>query len=203
MWNRFTAHAKEAVYYAQQQAETLGENFVGAEHLLIGVLTNSNNLACRCLSHIGIPITDIQTETQTILLPGPGRLSHDMMLAPASKRAIDYAYDEAVALGDQHIGTEHLLLGLIQESNFKPRSLLSRLLTNSSSRQSTISNVLETCGVRLESVRLALQNIRGDHLLRASEMPKDQNHLLRPAKGTEEQTGDTLLRFSAQPEAEK
>ncbi len=116
MWQRFTERARRVVFYAQEEAQRLGENYVSTEHLLLGVVRDDDNVAARILSKMGVTTTQIRAELENRVQPGgtatPGR---DMQLTPRGKRIIDLAYDEARQFGNNYIGTEHLLLGLIRE----------------------------------------------------------------------------------------
>ncbi|MGO8673415.1 MAG: Clp protease N-terminal domain-containing protein [Capsulimonadaceae bacterium] len=118
MWQRFTERARIVVFYAQEEAGRLSDNYVSTEHLLLGLLRVDNrfdSVAVRILDRIGVSREKIRSETERQTARGDGRPGQDMQLTPRAKRVIDLAYQEARLLNNNYIGTEHLLLGLIGE----------------------------------------------------------------------------------------
>ena len=115
MWQRFTERARKVVFFAQEEAGRLGENYVSTEHLLLGLVRENDTVAARVLDRLGISLGRIRSEIERQVAHGEGRLGQDMQLTPRAKRVIDIAYDEARQLNNNYIGTEHLLLGLIRE----------------------------------------------------------------------------------------
>lgn len=127
MWQRFTERARKVVFYAQEEAGRLGENYVSTEHLLLGLVRENDSVAARILDKIGVSLGRIRSEIERQVVHGDGRLSQDMQLTPRAKRVIDLAYDEARQLNNNYIGTEHLLLGLIREGEGLAGRVLSKL----------------------------------------------------------------------------
>jgi ATP-dependent Clp protease ATP-binding subunit ClpC len=127
MWQRFTERARRVVFFAQEEAGRLGENYVSTEHLLLGLVRETDSVAARILESIGISTGRIRSEIERQVTKGEGRLGQDMQLTPRAKRVIDLAYDEARQLNNNYIGTEHLLLGLIREGEGLAGRVLSRL----------------------------------------------------------------------------
>ena len=120
MLERFTERSRKVVFYAQEEAQKLGEGYVSTEHLLLGLLRESDSVAMRILENMGynaILIQDIVIEVERQLPRGNALAFQDMTLTPRAKRVIDLAYDEARFLNNNYIGTEHLLLGLIREGD--------------------------------------------------------------------------------------
>jgi ATP-dependent Clp protease ATP-binding subunit ClpC len=115
MWQRFSEQARKAVFYAQEEAQRFGENYVGTEHLLLGLIHDPGNGASAILCALNIRCEDVRTVVESKLQRDDQGGPHNMTLTPRSKHVIDLAYREANQLNDRHIGTEHLLLGLIQE----------------------------------------------------------------------------------------
>ena len=115
MWQRFTERARKIVFYAQEEAGRLGENYVSTEHLLLGLIRENDSVAARILDRLGISLGRIRSEIELQVARGEGRLYQDMQLTPSAKRVIDLAYDEARHLNNNYIGTEHILLGLLRE----------------------------------------------------------------------------------------
>src|SRR4029079_19064731 len=133
MWQRFTERARRLVFFAQEEAGRLGENYVSTEHLLLGLVRENDSVAARILDRIGVSLGRIRSEIERQVARGAGRLGQDMQLTPRdarlgqyikltrrAKRVIDLAYDEARQLNNNYIGTDHLLLGLIREGEGRP-----------------------------------------------------------------------------------
>ncbi|MCL6519205.1 MAG: ATP-dependent Clp protease ATP-binding subunit [Armatimonadetes bacterium] len=145
MWQRFTERARRVVFFAQEEASRLGENFVTTEHLLLGLVRESDSVAARILDRMGVSLNRIRAEIERQVTRGDGRLSQDtMQLTPRAKRVIDLAYDEARQLNNNYIGTEHLLLGLIREG------------------EGLAARVLAKLGVDLERTRREVMNLQSD-----------------------------------------
>lgn len=127
MWQRFTERARKVVFYAQEEAQRFGEGYVSTEHLLLGLVRESDSVAARVLDRLGVSLSRIRAEVERQLPRGDARPSQDMTLTPRAKRVIDLAYDEARNLNNNYIGTEHLLLGLIREGDGLAGRVLSKL----------------------------------------------------------------------------
>ncbi len=115
------------VFFAQEEAGRLGENYVSTEHLLLGLVKENDSVAARILDRIGVSLGRIRSEIERQVAKGDGRMGSDMQLTPRAKRVIDLAYDEARQLNNNYIGTEHLLLGLIREGEGLAGRVLSKL----------------------------------------------------------------------------
>ncbi len=127
MWQRFTERARKVVFYAQEEAQKFGEGYVSTEHLLLGLVRESDSVAARVLEKLGVSLTRIRGEVEKQLPRGDARPNQDMTLTPRAKRVIDLAYDEARNLNNNYIGTEHLLLGLIREGDGLAGRVLAKL----------------------------------------------------------------------------
>lgn len=125
MWQRFTERARKVIFYAQEEAQRLGENQVSTEHLLLGLVRETDSVAARILDRLGISLQRVRQEVERFAHRGDSRHGQEMQLTPRAKRVIDLAYDEARQLNNNYIGTEHLLLGLIREGE----GLAARILT--------------------------------------------------------------------------
>ena len=127
MWQRFTERARRVVFFAQEEAGRLGENYVSTEHLLLGLVRENDSVAARILDRMGVSLGRIRSEIERQVTRGDGRLGNEMQLTPRAKRVIDLAYDEARSLNNNYIGTEHLLLGLIREGEGLAGRVLQKL----------------------------------------------------------------------------
>ncbi len=141
MWQRFSEHARQAVFHAQEEAQRLGDGYVSTEHLLLGLLRNGDSTAMRALSAIGVSAQEIWAKVERQLPKGESRPGADMTLTPRAKQVIDLAYEEARNMSHNYIGTEHLLLGLLREGD----GLAGRVLAGS--------------GVGLDALRLAVMEV--------------------------------------------
>jgi len=142
MWQRFTERARKVVFYAQEEAQKFGEGYVSTEHLLLGLVRESDSVAARVLERLSVSLNRIRAEVEKQLPRGDARPSQDMTLTPRAKRVIDLAYDEARNLNNNYIGTEHLLLGLIREGDGLAGRVLAKL------------------GVELEKARREVMNLQ-------------------------------------------
>jgi hypothetical protein len=115
MWQKFTERARRVVFFAQEEAGRLKENYVSTEHILLGLTREDDCRAALVLARLGATLADIRREIERQVAQGDGRLGGDMQLTPRAKRVIDLSYEEAQRIDNKYIGTEHLLLGLVRE----------------------------------------------------------------------------------------
>jgi nicotinamidase-related amidase len=127
MWQRLSERARKVIFYAQQEAQKLGEGYVSTEHLLLGLVREPDSVAARVLEKMGVSLSRIRSEVEKQLPRGEHKPVQEMILSPRAKRVIDLAYDEARFLKNNYIGTEHLLLGLIREGDGLAWRVLAKL----------------------------------------------------------------------------
>ncbi len=127
MWQRFTEHARRVVYFSQEEAGRLGQNYVSTEHLLLGLIRENDSKSARILDALGVNSEQIRSEIEGQVEHGQRRPGQDMQLTPGAKRVVDLAYKEARRLNHNHIGSEHLLLGLIREGDGLAGQVLAKL----------------------------------------------------------------------------
>jgi ClpA/ClpB-like protein len=117
MFERFTDKARQAVVLAQDEARRLGHPEVRTEHVLLGLLTVTGDSAgTRALTALGIPLDDLGAEVEGRIGRGEGAPGGHLPFAPQSKKVLELSLREALQLGHNYIGTEHLLLGLVREA---------------------------------------------------------------------------------------
>ncbi len=116
-WQHFTDKAKRAVFFAQEAAERFGENSVSPEHLLLGLLCEEESVALRVLERLGVPKARARETVEKVVPKGAGRTKEDITLDPRARKVMDLTYDEMRLMGNQHVGTEHLLLGILREAD--------------------------------------------------------------------------------------
>ena len=125
MFERFTDKARQAVVLAQEEARRLGHPEVRTEHLLLGLLAvGSESAATRTLTGLGIPLDDLRIEVEERIGRGEGAPSGHLAFAPKNKKVLELSLREALQLGHNYIGTEHLLLGLVREAESGAARLL-------------------------------------------------------------------------------
>ncbi len=119
MYDRFTEKAKKIISYAKQEAQRLGHEYIGTEHLLLGILREGTGIAYTILERLGADPKDVRLEVEKKV-----RDARDVVMrgkqfpfAPRAKKAIEYAVEEGKRMGQNYVGTEHLLMGLLCEGN--------------------------------------------------------------------------------------
>jgi dihydroneopterin aldolase len=116
MFERFTHRAREAVVLAQEEAGRLRHNYIGTEHLLLGLLREDEGVAARALASLGVALEEARERVESIVGYGEEGPGPQAPFTPRSKNVLELALREALQLGHNYIGTEHILLGLVMES---------------------------------------------------------------------------------------
>lgn len=111
----FTSRAKRVLSLAQEEARRLRHNYIGTEHLLLGLMMEEKCAASKVLRNLGLDPRQVQMMVERISEPGRYTFLGKINLTPRTKRVIELAVDEAKKMGHHYIGTEHLLLGLVKE----------------------------------------------------------------------------------------
>jgi ATP-dependent Clp protease ATP-binding subunit ClpA len=137
-FERFTNRARKVMALAQDEAQRLGHNYMGTEHLLLGLVREGEGVAALALSELGISLERVRAAVEHIIGQGHHERPGEIGLTPRAKKVLELAVDEARRMGHHYIGTEHLLLGLLREG------------------QGIACGVLESLGVNLERARGAV-----------------------------------------------
>src|SRR3712207_1806371 len=116
MFERFTERARQVVVLAQEEARTLKHNYIGTEHILLGLLREEEGLAARVLESLDITVERVRAQVVRIVGSGEEVTSGQIPFTPRAKKALELALREALSLGHNYIGTEHILLGLVREN---------------------------------------------------------------------------------------
>jgi ATP-dependent Clp protease ATP-binding subunit ClpC len=117
MFERFTERARQTVVYAQVEARDLRHNYIGTEHLLLGLLREEDGLAARVLWSLDITVEGVREQVARIIGQGGEVTNGQIPFTPRAKKVLELALREAVALGHNYIGTEHILLGIVREDD--------------------------------------------------------------------------------------
>ncbi len=134
-FDKFTERAKKVLVLAQEEAQRFNHNYIGTEHLLLGLVREGEGVAAKVLSNLGVELNKVRSAVEFIIGRGNRMVIGDVNLTPRAKKVIELAVEEARRLNHNYIGTEHLLLGLVREG------------------EGIAAGVLESLGVNLEKVR--------------------------------------------------
>ena len=134
-YDKFTDRARKVLTLAQDEAQRFNHNYIGTEHLLLGLVREGEGVAARVLENMNVELAKVRTAVEFIIGRGDRPVVGEVGLTPRAKRVIELAIDEARRLGHNYIGTEHLLLGLVREG------------------EGIAAGVLESLGVNLDKVR--------------------------------------------------
>lgn len=140
MWRQLTEKARRAILLAHEEAERLGYDHVGSEHLLLAITREEDCVAAMMLNRLGIDLGTVRCEVMRRIEPGAEGLD-DMQLQPDAKHAIDFAFSEVKLLKDDWVGTEHLLIGLVHEVGGIASGVLVELGADMSALRHQLRNV--------------------------------------------------------------
>ena len=136
MFDRFTDRAKKVMNLARQEAQRFNHEYLGTEHVLLGLVQEGSGVAANVLKQMSVDLSKIRTEVENIVKTGPSMVTMGQLpFTPRAKKVLELSLEEASNLGHNYIGTEHLLLGLIKEN------------------EGIAAQVLMNLGVKLEEVR--------------------------------------------------
>ncbi len=142
MWEPFTERARRSIVLAQEEAQRLGNNYIGTEHLLLGIISEGESVAAKVLENLGVNLQKVRGEVEAIVGKGSQTTQHEMVFTPRAKRVIELAFEEARALAHNYIGTEHLLLGLVREGEGVAARVLSNLGVDPAKIRAEITKLL-------------------------------------------------------------
>jgi ATP-dependent Clp protease ATP-binding subunit ClpC len=158
-FDKFTDRARKVLTLAQDEAQRFNHNYIGTEHLLLGLVREGEGVAARVLENMNVELSKVRTAVEFIIGRGDRPVVGEVGLTPRAKRVIELAIDEARRLGHNYIGTEHLLLGLVREG------------------EGIAAGVLESLGVNLDKVRHQVI-----HVLSQSTSVSPAQETKRPSK---------------------
>jgi len=127
MFEKFTDKARRVVVLAQEEAKMLNHNYIGTEHLLLGLIHEGEGVAAKSLEALGISLDAVREQVQEIIGTGQTAPSGHIPFTPRAKKVLELSLREALQLGHSYIGTEHLLLGLIREGEGVAAQVLTKL----------------------------------------------------------------------------
>jgi len=115
LFERFTDRARRVVVLAQEEARLLNHNYIGTEHILLGLIHEGEGVAAKALESLGISLEAVRAQVEEIIGHGGQAPSGHIPFTPRAKKVLELSLREALQLGHNYIGTEHILLGLIRE----------------------------------------------------------------------------------------
>jgi ATP-dependent Clp protease ATP-binding subunit ClpC len=153
-FDKFSVRARHVLQLAQNESERLNHKYIGTEHLLLGLAMEDEGVAARVLVHMGVNLSKLRQSIEAIL-DVESKMEIEQGLNSHAKRVIELAIDEARQMGHQYIGTEHLLLGVLRETD------------------SRASEILNTYGVTLDRARLEIKRFLVQPSTRTSRIPNN------------------------------
>jgi len=127
MFERFTDRARRVVVLAQEEAKQLNHNYIGTEHILLGLIREGDGIAAKALAELSISIDNVREQVQEIIGQGQTAPTGHIPFTPRAKKVLELSLREALQLGHNYIGTEHILLGLIREGEGVAAQVLVKL----------------------------------------------------------------------------
>ncbi|MEI7646684.1 MAG: Clp protease N-terminal domain-containing protein, partial [Actinomycetes bacterium] len=127
MFERFTDRARRVVVLAQEEARMLNHNYIGTEHILLGLIHEGEGVAAKSLESLGISLEAVRSQVEEIIGQGQQAPSGHIPFTPRAKKVLELSLREALQLGHNYIGTEHILLGLIREGDGVAAQVLVKL----------------------------------------------------------------------------
>ena len=127
MFERFTDRARRVVVLAQEEARLLNHNYIGTEHILLGLIHEGEGVAAKALESLGISLEAVRNQVEEIIGQGGSSPSGHIPFTPRAKKVLELSLREALQLGHNYIGTEHILLGLIREGEGVAAQVLVKL----------------------------------------------------------------------------
>src|SRR4249920_3922353 len=144
MYERFTDRARKVMQLANQEAQRFNHEYIGTEHILLGLVKEGSGVAANVLKKLDIDLRKIRLEVEKIVQAGPDMVTMGKLpQTPRAKKVIEYSIEEARNLNHNYVGTEHLLLGLLREHD------------------GVAAQVLMNLGLKLEEVREEVLNLLG------------------------------------------
>jgi ATP-dependent Clp protease ATP-binding subunit ClpC len=173
VFERFTDRARRAVVLAQEEARMLNHDYIGTEHLLLGLVREYDGIAGKALTSLGISLEGVRGQVEQIIGQGQAAPRGHIPFTSRAKKVLELALREALQLGHNYIGTEHILLGLIREGEGVAAQVLQSLGVDLSLARQAVIQLLagyaieaaaggETLGARVEPVAVPVEMVGDD-----------------------------------------
>ena len=174
-FERFTERAKKVLTLAQEEAERSHHSYIGTEHLLLGLLREGEGLAAKVLNNLGVEINKVRSTIESVLGRNERIIIQQIIPTSRVKKVIEISFEEARRMGNNYVGTEHLLLGLLIEGEGIAAHVLEDLGANLEKVRGEIERLLHELGVEEESKVVTLPVAMSGETISPS--------LIIPAKG--------------------
>ena len=142
MFKRFTDRARRVVVLAQEEARTLDHNFIGTEHILLGLIREGGGVAAQALESLGIGLDEVRQHVVGMTGRGQYASPGPIPFTPRGKNVLELAVAESRKLGHTYVGTEHILLGLIREGDGVAAQVLARMGADLERTRQTVKELL-------------------------------------------------------------
>ncbi len=184
MFERFTDRARRVLVLAQEEARLLNHNFIGTEHILLGLISEGDGVAAKALQSLGIALESVRDRVQETIGPASGPPSGaSPPFTPRAKKVLELSLREALQLGHNYIGTEHMLLGLVREGEGVATQVLVTLGAELSAVRQEVIQVLAGHAVEASAATVSLLSDRiaaiDPDAVTITELPIDPNALVR------------------------
>jgi len=143
MFERFTERARKVVVRAQDEARFLKQNYIGTEHILLGLIDEKEGIAARVFYELNITFEDIRSAVKEVVTEGTSESYEHIPFTPRAKKVLELSLREALQMGHNYIGTEHILLGLLREG------------------EGVAARVLNSMGITLDNVKEKVKELVG------------------------------------------
>ncbi|MBN2100045.1 MAG: ATP-dependent Clp protease ATP-binding subunit [Dehalococcoidia bacterium] len=153
-FEKFSERARRALTYAQEEAQRFNHNYIGTEHILLGLVRETDGVAAKVLQNLDVDLNKVRSAAEFIIGRGGKTTSAEVGLTPRAKKVIELAVDEARRLNHSYVGTEHLLLGLLREG------------------EGVAGGVLESLGVSLERARAETTRVLNQGAMQSQQAPR-------------------------------
>src|SRR5438128_6825181 len=152
MFERFTDRARRVVVLAQEEARMLNHNYIGTEHILLGLIHEGEGVAAKALESLGISLEAVRQQVEEIIGQGQAAPTGHIPFTPRAKKVLELSLREALQLGHNYIGTEHILLGLIREGEGVAAQVLQKLGADLNRVRQQVIHLLQGYSGEAESV---------------------------------------------------
>ncbi len=171
MFDRFTDRARKVMQLARSEAMRFNHEYIGTEHILLGLIQEGSGVAANVLKNLGLDLAKIRHEIEKTVQAGPNMVTIGQLpFTPRAKKVLEFAVEEATALGHNYVGTEHLLLGLLRETGGKAAQVLLNL------------------GVRLQEVREEVLELLGADVSGPAAMQQQEDSFSQQAAHSKSKT---------------
>jgi ATP-dependent Clp protease ATP-binding subunit ClpC len=143
MFERFTDRARRVVVLAQEEARLLNHNYIGTEHLLLGLINEGEGLAAKALDSLGVTLEQVRSQVEEMIGVGTATPQGHIPFTPRAKKVLELSLREALQLGHNYIGTEHILLGLLREGEGVAAQVLMKLNLDMQKVRQTVLQLMQ------------------------------------------------------------